>query len=84
MSSVPDPQKQDSATSFDSKDSKSTTPAPNSTSHTPHNSVASSTTSDETLTCRWHACNEKSNTAELLYVNLIPDAALHPTTGTKH
>ncbi|RKL03746.1 pH-response transcription factor pacC [Fusarium oxysporum] len=63
-----------SAASFDSssngRDSKSTTSVTSATSDTPHISVTSSTTSDDNLTCRWNACNQKSLTPELLFEHI--------------
>lgn len=60
---------QPQASSGSSNDSKSTTPAPSATSNTSQ-STAPSTNSDDNLTCRWNACNQKFATPETLYEHI--------------
>ncbi|KAM6510857.1 hypothetical protein FSOLCH5_011302 [Fusarium solani] len=67
-------QPQQSAASFgrssNGRDSQSTTPVTSAISDTPRISKTPSTTSDDNLTCRWNACNQKSITPELLYEHI--------------
>ncbi|KAI3580453.1 hypothetical protein IWW34DRAFT_581844, partial [Fusarium oxysporum f. sp. albedinis] len=56
--------------SSNGRESKSTTSVTSTTSDTPQISVTSSTTSDDNLTCRWNACNQKSLTPELLFEHI--------------
>ncbi|KAF5668299.1 pH-response transcription factor pacC RIM101 [Fusarium denticulatum] len=61
--------------SINHKDSQSTTLVPSTTYNTSRISVTPSTASDNNLTCRWNACNQKFITPELLYVSTISNAA---------
>lgn len=51
-------------------DSKSATPAPSAASNTSQSSATPSHPPDETLICRWNACNQKFGTPELLYEHI--------------
>lgn len=54
-----------------SNDLKSATPVPSPSSNTSQSSAAPSTSTDDNLTCRWNACNQKLTSPESLYVSFV-------------
>jgi hypothetical protein len=69
MSSTQDNASEQSQSPNASSASDGNTPASTTAASTSGASTASNTNADESLVCRWNACNQRFSTAETLYVS---------------